>query len=192
MENQINQSLSFANLSDEPLDLSLRKNQRETENDNPDVSVKRLKVTAKLWQTREVMRPQVSLQRIVSDRQRSEMNAVEAITPESLPKDREKDRGTKDLDSRDSSKVRHPPKKRKRFTITELFVLEKVFEVKMFVTPREIQEVARLLDIENDRIKHWFQARRQKWKKETPCRKESVAALVDYNLRRYENWKAHH
>lgn len=163
MENQINKihSLSFGNISDEPLDLSLRKNQRhlERERENFDGPIKRNKVMAKLWQTREVMRPQESLQSIVSDRQRSEMNAVPVavITPEPLPvqsseKDRENDHVMKNLVSGDSSKVSQPPKKRNRFTTTELFVLEKVFEVKMFVTAREIEEVARLLDIENYRV----------------------------------------
>ncbi|KZS13709.1 Ftz-like protein [Daphnia magna] len=189
MENQINKihSLSFANISDEPLDLSLRKNQRhlERERENSDGPIKRYKVMAKLWQTREVMRPQESLQSIVSDRQRSEMNAVPVadITPEPLPvqsskKDRENDHVMKNLVSRDSSKVSQPPKKRNRFTTTELFVLEKVFEVKMFVTAREIEEVARLLDIENYRIKHWFQARRQKWKKENLWGKDDGAHVA--------------
>lgn len=175
MENQINKihSLSFANISDEPLDLSLRKNQRhlERERENSDGPIKRYKVMAKLWQTREVMRPQESLQSIVSDRQRSEMNAVPVadITPEPLPvqsskKDRENDHVMKNLVSRDSSKVSQPPKKRNRFTTTELFVLEKVFEVKMFVTAREIEEVARLLDIENYRVSNWntFQFKNRK------------------------------
>ncbi|KAI9552843.1 hypothetical protein GHT06_020725 [Daphnia sinensis] len=201
MENQTreNHSLSIANISDEPLDLSLRNtpHHRERERENSDGPIKRQKVIAKLWQTREVLRPQEFLQWIGSgsmsdakETQRSAMKAdpIVAITPEALPKsiqlndnNREKDLGRKDLVSGDSSRAPQPPKKRKRFTITELYVMEKVFEVKMFVTSREIQEMARLLDIEFYRIKHWFQARRQKWKKENLRRKEDgvhVAAFA--------------
>lgn len=171
MENHLGQivlihRLSFANTVtfDKPLDLSLPKNQRYhgKENDSSHVPIKRQKVMARLWQTREVMWSEGSAQPFVSDSKpgggKTNGAPVMAITPESIPMivksndgNQRKDHGLKDLISGDLGRGSQP-KKRNRFSITQLFLLEKVFEIRMFLRPSETQGLARLLDVEECRV----------------------------------------
>ncbi len=110
-------------ISDEPLDLSMKKSRHEMEYirgplvAQPNTLQQSNVVVARLWQTSVVIRSQESTQKV---------QRFEEAKENPIPKAQ--------------------PKKRFRFNHYQIGIMERIFEIKKFPTSAEIMETARLLN----------------------------------------------
>ncbi|XP_053615546.1 homeobox protein HMX3 [Plodia interpunctella] len=68
-------------------------------------------------------------------------------------------------------------KARTTFTGRQIFELEKLFEVKKYLSSGERADMAKLLNVTETQVKIWFQNRRTKWKKKDNISNAEVAEL---------------
>ncbi|XP_017026498.1 homeobox protein abdominal-B [Drosophila kikkawai] len=73
---------------------------------------------------------------------------------------------TEDDSDSGSTDARRKKKARTTFTGRQIFELEKMFEVKKYLSSSERTEMAKLLMVTETQVKIWFQNRRTKWKKQ--------------------------
>ncbi|XP_041982943.1 retinal homeobox protein Rx-B-like [Aricia agestis] len=72
-------------------------------------------------------------------------------------------------------------KARTTFTGRQIFELEKLFEVKKYLSSGERADMAKLLNVTETQVKIWFQNRRTKWKKKDNISNAEVAELKQQN-----------
>ncbi|XP_022118711.2 paired box protein 6 homolog [Pieris rapae] len=68
-------------------------------------------------------------------------------------------------------------KARTTFTGRQIFELEKLFEVKKYLSSGERADMAKLLNVTETQVKIWFQNRRTKWKKKDNVSNAEVAEM---------------
>ncbi|XP_073959065.1 uncharacterized protein [Choristoneura fumiferana] len=72
-------------------------------------------------------------------------------------------------------------KARTTFTGRQIFELEKLFEVKKYLSSGERADMAKLLNVTETQVKIWFQNRRTKWKKKDNITNAEVAEFKQQN-----------
>lgn len=72
-------------------------------------------------------------------------------------------------------------KARTTFTGRQIFELEKLFEVKKYLSSGERADMAKLLNVTETQVKIWFQNRRTKWKKKDNVTNAEVAEMKQQN-----------
>ncbi|XP_013166371.1 PREDICTED: uncharacterized protein LOC106116867 [Papilio xuthus] len=72
-------------------------------------------------------------------------------------------------------------KARTTFTGRQIFELEKLFEVKKYLSSGERADMAKLLNVTETQVKIWFQNRRTKWKKKDNVTNAEVAEIKQQN-----------
>ncbi|KAG6446174.1 homeobox protein 10 isoform X2 [Manduca sexta] len=72
-------------------------------------------------------------------------------------------------------------KARTTFTGRQIFELEKLFEVKKYLSSGERADMAKLLNVTETQVKIWFQNRRTKWKKKDNVSNAEVAEMKQQN-----------
>ncbi|XP_075984616.1 homeobox protein NK7.1 [Anticarsia gemmatalis] len=72
-------------------------------------------------------------------------------------------------------------KARTTFTGRQIFELEKLFEVKKYLSSGERADMAKLLNVTETQVKIWFQNRRTKWKKKDNVSNAEVAEIKQQN-----------
>ncbi|XP_013186323.1 uncharacterized protein LOC106131697 [Amyelois transitella] len=77
----------------------------------------------------------------------------------------------------EESGVGRRKKARTTFTGRQIFELEKLFEVKKYLSSGERADMAKLLNVTETQVKIWFQNRRTKWKKKDNISNAEVAEL---------------
>lgn len=81
----------------------------------------------------------------------------------------------------EDSGVGRRKKARTTFTGRQIFELEKLFEVKKYLSSGERADMAKLLNVTETQVKIWFQNRRTKWKKKDNVSTAEVAEIKQQN-----------
>ncbi|EFX84288.1 hypothetical protein DAPPUDRAFT_315002 [Daphnia pulex] len=132
-------------ISDEPLDLSMKKSRHEMEYVRgplvvqPNTLQPPKVVVARMWQTNVVIRSLIESPQQV---QHSEVAKEKPIPNKAQPR------------------------KRFRFNHYQIGIMERVFEIKKFPSSAEIIETANLLGATEHQVRNWFSRRCSKWKRE--------------------------
>nr|XP_026483196.1 homeobox protein DTH-1 [Vanessa tameamea] len=89
--------------------------------------------------------------------------------------------GEGSMTSEEGEEVGRRKKARTTFTGRQIFELEKLFEVKKYLSSGERADMAKLLNVTETQVKIWFQNRRTKWKKKDNVSNAEVAEIKQQN-----------
>ncbi|XP_045778985.1 homeotic protein deformed [Maniola jurtina] len=89
--------------------------------------------------------------------------------------------GEGSMTSEEGEELGRRKKARTTFTGRQIFELEKLFEVKKYLSSGERADMAKLLNVTETQVKIWFQNRRTKWKKKDNVSNAEVAEIKQQN-----------
>ncbi|XP_023935221.2 homeobox protein 10 [Bicyclus anynana] len=89
--------------------------------------------------------------------------------------------GEGSMTSEEGEELGRRKKARTTFTGRQIFELEKLFEVKKYLSSGERADMAKLLNVTETQVKIWFQNRRTKWKKKDNLSNAEVAEIKQQN-----------